>query len=243
VEVATAGSQYIVANNYFNIIDNNYMIKVRVIGGIVYGNIFDGGSGNNTAIQLESDGTENNNNVISNNVIMNCYYGGIFSSSSNADVISNNNIYNCATSDGININHSVRTRVTGNDINGCENGIVLQNNCYDCIVSNNSIYDVLVDGIELYGQITRCVISNNTIRNVSQQTNNTGDSIWIDNSTYNIITGNNIREDDTNKARYAIIEDTAGCDYNLISNNIITGTVTGNIVTIGVNSLVGDNIV
>ena len=114
------------------------------------------------------------------------------------------------------------------------------------IVSNNNIYDVDKDGIVIAGGGNYNIVTNNFVDGAGNGIDGHWAGIVIYGSdtscSYNNINGNTIIATLGNKMKYGIRENDAGCDYTLISNNIVQGAVTANISTQGANTIVSDNI-
>jgi len=88
------------------------------------------------------------------------------------------------------------------------------------------------------------VICGNLIKNNNQSAGSiTLDSgVNLDSATYCVVSCNRIFDDQATPTQEYGVRETGGADYNIISDNIVTGNATGAISTLGANDLVTDNI-
>jgi len=102
-------------------------------------------------------------------------------------------------------------------------------------VSGNAVYEAHYHGIYIEGNnggdADYNTIISNTIRNSSQKADNTYSDIYLSDNgvhyaTHNIISGNTIYASASNKSKYGIAEKSSSDDYNIITNNIISGPYT-----------------
>ena len=115
-----------------------------------------------------------------------------------------------------------------------------------CNISNNIFKECKQEAIKL-NKASHCIVANNDIYANGQNANNTYAAILLTDdgttfSTYNIVNGNRIRSDTTNKPSYGIRENATGDNYNLVDGNIVTDCVTAQISLQGANSVRADNI-
>ena len=135
--------------------------------------------------------------------------------------------------------------IMGNSIYGLYGkGITSGYGCADSIISNNNIKNVGSEGILLDdGGGTLCarnIIANNIIRNPNRRnldlTTTEGAGLHIS-GHYNLISGNSIT-DETPYQRYAIYSPGT---YNRIIDNVVSGAVTGLIITGDPNTIIKRN--
>jgi len=199
-------------------------------------------------------------------VINNYFYGGgasIFSSGGNCFIVNNfMNGVEEAIAVGAQSSASANgdlTIVDGNIIiNATFKGILVsgQGSFYgsdvnqNTIVANNIIKDCARSAIELES-VQFCSIVNNKIINCGKELDNTYIGIYITGnddasptsySTYNIIKGNSIQSSEANKLKYGIYETFLGCDYNIITENIVLNTSSTPIYIKGANTIKANNI-
>lgn len=211
----------------------------RIVMNSIYG--CEGGSGINTRAT--------NYTLITNNEIYLAGTNGIvISESAFYDVCSNNVIRECNI--GMLIQQSYGISVTGNTCTGNTTyGIQIRNNSAGTIkgiVCSNNICSLNGrEGIILQG-LPNTVISNNQCFNNSQSSAGgyagitlTDDTDYV---TYSIVIGNRCFDTQASKTQKYGIWERNNSDYNIITNNIVNGNLTGSIVTIGGNSEVSHNI-
>ena len=139
--------------------------------------------------------------------------------------------------------------VAGNSIEYANVGVYTVGGVNHCAITGNEIKNSQRSAINLgvggdaAGSLY-CSVTGNTIQNSSIINNNTSDGITLSQaSSYNSVTGNIITQAAANKARYGISEDTASCDYNVFTGNIIKDVVNGVKIRVqGANSEQGHNI-
>lgn len=109
------------------------------------------------------------------------------------------------------------------------------------VIANN------YDGLVLSG-VNHCIVNGCSISANSDISTGDYDEIVLKDkdtsySTHNIISNNIIHSYSTiYQARYGINEDSANCDFNLISSNIVQGQLTGRIRTQGTSTVKDNNI-
>ena len=170
-------------------------------------------------------------NYVFNNYISGVDYG--FRSEGNGNLIMSGNIIN-ANSYGIEFNKNGSVEITSNLINGGDYGISVS---VPGSIVGNRVVGVNYNAIIVSGNAT---VSGNTIQNSSQDSDNGYSDIYV-NDKYNIITGNNILENATNKSSYGIEEDD-NADYNVITSNIVNGSHSG-IKVVGSHTVTVGNLV
>lgn len=112
--------------------------------------------------------------------------------------------------------------ISNNVIIGSEGFAIYASN--DCNVTGNVIDGCAEIAIRVGSNST---VTGNRIIDPGQLTNNTYDAIYLASIDRCSITGNRITSTATNKMRYGINISNSACDKNIVSNNIITGGVTG----------------
>ena len=173
--------------------------------------------------------------------------------------------------DGINVSYSSYIHIKNNKIiNNGNNGILLYSSSYSIVENNfissskigiwlgyvnkssiigNNINSIKAYGIELYYSSSYNILSSNVLYKIGTYANNTYSGILIHGyntpySTHNIIEGNIIYSDATNKPKYGIYEvyiTGSENDYNIITNNIISGVATAPILAQGPHTTVAGN--
>jgi parallel beta-helix repeat protein len=182
--------------------------------------------------------------VVSNNTINGCGRHGINLVTSSERVNISNNIISNAGVNGITIqNQSTKITIANNTItNSGRDGIYIVN-VPDNLIDGNFISHSQQHGIRIR-RSSHNVISNNKLMYNSQFDGDGKEEIALEYykgkySTYNIIIGNHIQAD---KAKYGIRETHENNDYNIVTNNIVSGTLQQDIVIKGLNSVAENNI-
>jgi parallel beta-helix repeat protein len=185
-------------------------------------------------------------NCIVGNVITNAAGSGI-----KVQTLSPNNTIDANSIDqtgqyGIDFRDSPGGIITSNTIDASTYSGIMISAATHTIVSSNRLELSKQHGI-FNSRSSYCTITGNILKDNGMQTHNTYCDIFLDDSggvfaTYNIVTSNTIQATGTNKTKWGIREDAAGNDRNNISHNIITGPVTAAVSTLGINSIVKDNI-
>lgn len=256
-------------DTYGNVISNNYVydcdkdgIKLRSsYNNTVTGNtVIDCGATTDYYGIFDSSGGDN---IISNNHVFGSGGHGICAGTAENDII-DGNIASYNTRHGIFLYYNISNSVVSNNIcnyNGYNglgsasqsssgsyhlvfvgnhaegntwSGISLSTNCSFATVTGNTLVANVINGIDIYG-CNYCTISANTcngnlgfggirLRNTSQN---------------NAVIGNTV--DGTSGGNYGILE-ADSADYNLIDGNICRNNALDDILTIGGNSVEGDNI-
>ncbi len=131
------------------------------------------------------------------------------------------------------------SRVVGNHIEGVPgDGIYLGGGF--CVAEGN-----MINGVSGFGIIAndKNIVSNNKILNVSQAADDTYYSIALEtNVDHCVVNGNICTNTAVNQPKYCINEG-SGCDSNIITSNVATGGVTGQINIVGGASVSANNIV
>lgn len=185
-------------------------------------------------------------NTVTGNVILSPEGCGVKVQTSSPDNIINNNTIEGAGSHGVDFRDSVGGELSNNIIESSTlSGILVQTADY-VVCNGNKVQLNQQHGI-YWNRSSYGTIQGNVLKNNSQQTNNTYNSIFLDDNgtvfaTHNTVIGNVIRASAANKVKWGIREDAVGNDYNNISHNTVTGAVTAAFSTQGANSVVQDNI-
>lgn len=135
------------------------------------------------------------------------------------------------------------TTISGNTINDDQsNNAAIYVTGSSCSITGNVMTKVDREGIEISGG-DHCIITGNSIKNCSEDTDDTYSGILLTGtSTYNVVSNNRVLADAANKHKYGIREAAAGDDHNLIQGNILSDAVTADISTQGIHTQVKDNI-
>lgn len=148
---------------------------------------------------------------------------------------------------GWNINRNENTFIGCVAADSIEHGFIFETAvARDCIMLGCTVLRSGHHGIWIYGG-QKNIISNCSIKDVSNDHDDTYDGINLStvgaaHTNHNIISNNYIRSTVANKHKYGIRETDANQDYNMISNNIISDSVTASILPNGANSIIKDNI-
>jgi parallel beta-helix repeat protein len=185
-------------------------------------------------------------NIFSNNIMVpNGGYGIMIVSSNNEKIV--NNLVRDGGSRGIQLTGSKKNVISGNHVFSFnDHGIYFADSSNNNIVDSNVIESNSYNGIVL-SESKYNTIQSNIFRNNGAGSDNAYSEIAIVDddgiySTYNVISNNSIEITGTNKAKYAISEETSNEDYNVITNNIITGTPgTANFSILGPHTTVAGN--
>ena len=164
-------------------------------------------------------------------------------------VISNNSIFAKNTTDamfyGIIVSGSgiENVAISGNTVNGAlSDGIIVTTqpfvvaNAKLISVSNNTVYNSGDNGIQVSGD--QCVISNNSVFNSGAT--GSKDGLIFGSFTNTIVSNNTLNFSDGGSG--SAIREGAGSDFNFISGNKYQNA-TGNIVTVGSGTIVGNQII
>lgn len=267
IELTSSDPQQCTANTIFIYSGNTSAvtsIKITAPSTTVTGNNLQSestGSPAHTAIDIQADHCTVSGNAITQyqftgsgiklnttdvTVSGNMVYGyakGINGDNSFRAVIANNHI-DCTT--GVSLIDAVWCTVTGNHLKGGTGiGINVGGTTFfcRCTITGNSIEEFGQEGIVLR-KVTKSTISNNTIRDCGQTTNNTYAGIILRNgdSSYNTLQGNVIESGEANKHSYGIRENASGDGPNIIVGNIALNAVTAQISTQNTSSDVSHNI-
>jgi len=172
-------------------------------------------------------GTSNYNTVVGN-IIQDNWEGIMIAYAE--DCIISDNVIRANDSNGISISLGYRNTITGNIIQGnTASGIYAWSEAFDCAISDNVIQLNGHHGIYLCGGYNN--VTGNLFLENSQTTDNTYDNIFVEDSSYNLISGNICRQGgETNKPRYGINISNDGCDRNcLIGNDLYDSGKTGDL--------------
>jgi len=144
---------------------------------------------------------------------------GIYLYSSSNNTV-NNNMCQGNNSDEIHLYSSSGNTVVGNTCQGSVYGGIYLYAASHNTVSSNTIRGNARAGIHIYNSSNDNTITDNTLTENSQETTNTYDDIYLENSDYNNIQGNTCRAGAlANKPRYGINISSAACDGNLVIDN------------------------
>jgi len=242
-------------NNYFLNIDrygiDSYATNTEICHNInIYDNVFNDVDGS-IAISGYGATVDETKYTYSNIIARNFFY----SSSATISAISGSSVKNCIFSNnivvgglyGLYFNYSRRNIISNNIIrNTYTAGAIFLNGNLN-LITNNIIKNINKYGLQLSGS-SRNSVNGNIFYNNSQLTNNTYFDIYLNeddgnNSTYNVLSSNQFYADGVNKVKYHISEIDILQDYNLISNNIMSGFSTSALNLFGANDVVGDNII
>ena len=136
--------------------------------------------------------------------------------------------------------------VVGNLVFRCSGSGIYITRGRHCVVDGNLVAHNDYHGIVLH-RSSYCSVVGNTLQSNSYSSDAGYNEIFLTDdgsnfSTYNVVSGNTILCEATNRAAYGIRENASGDDYNVITSNIAQGARTANISTQGVNSVVANNI-
>lgn len=207
-----------VENLHDNIISNNYIISARASG-----------------IQL----TASSKNVISNNVVKNMAYHGVYlKGDCDKTVVAGNVCYGSLYGTGfygiLDGGHSpCDNTLTGNSFCNNDEGITFEFGCCRNAMVGNVCNDNAGGGLELDSDCARNIISGNECCN-----NGTGSGIHIGGNCDNNVIDGNICYGNTNGVKIA----GATADKNLIDSNILLNNSTANLNDLGTGTVIGDNI-
>lgn len=182
-----------------------------------------------------------NNNTITGNIFKSNVQVGISITSGKGNTISGNTVMGNGSS-GISLSGASplcdNNTITGNTCIGNLNGITLSS-ASNCAIAGNTCQGNLQYGISMSGTASNNTISANTCVE-NNQANGAYDNITIiASASNNNIQGNTCRQGAlTNKPRYGIRVDVAGCTGNMITNNdLTTGGATGAFSDLGTGTV------
>lgn len=262
--LSSSANEFLIENfNFYGDIGTNGILIYKTSNSQIIKNKFDS---INTCINADNLSEYSNifiNNNIFNNVVIAAYFDGNVNSVNNL-IITNNYILSTGSSYGFYLFRCDYSVISNNIFNNCNGAITTgssRNNIINNIIYNSTLYAIYIlgDYINVNNNIISstnthgiiidrshyCNICNNIIKDSSQLENNIySDIILYDtgSTTYNNICCNNISSIQSKKSKYGIYEESTIDDYNIISNNIVQGAVTANILSQGANTIVGDNI-
>jgi len=247
----TASPAIMVANNTTNI--------------VVTGNKIRGGQGGILTLTSFNDTVANNDistmawygvffrhesggatwNTATGNVVSGTTTDGIYVAGAQNNTFSGNTVKS-PTGRGIySVAAAKYNTFVGNTIYGAGSSSIEFNNNGNCQVIGNSIMNSSLNGIRMV-RSSYNTICGNRIYNSSQAVTNVSSGIKLETSsatpsTYNVVSGNIIIDDGSNKAKYSIEEAFSTDDFNDIHDNITVGATTGTIRQLGLNSSVHAN--
>ena len=218
----------------FNEIVGNYVLDSTLSGirlqdahkNTVAANIAEG---NDYGIDLTTMSSTCGENIVAGNTCQGNDTAGISLYEANDCTVSGNTCLGNTTY-GIALSVAYRDTITGNIIQGNTlDGIYSWSEAFDCVISSNVIRLNGHHGIYLCGGHNN-VIGNLLLEN-SQTTDAAYDNIFVEDSGYNLISGNICRRGgETNKPRYGINISNDGCDRNcLIGNDLYDSGSTGDL--------------
>jgi len=196
--------------------------------------------------------SSSNNTIFENRIESNADCGILFDSSSNYNIIYGNNITEQNFGWGIRLTSSNHNNIFGNKVK--DNGLCIQIN----VSSNNNITGNIIDSYESHGiilvQSSNNTISENDIRgnpyagialesssNNKIFKNNIGgndEAIDLEDSSYNVISGNTIRNHNWMGIRLV-----GSSNHNVISGNTISSSWQSGIYVVGQNNSISDNLI
>ena len=160
-EIEIEGDYNVISNNTIFSGDEEAFIGISVIGNscnnLIDGNNISGCSKYGISIP------EIQNNMVSNNIIYNCFFG-IDTEKSNGNTIIENKIFECYT--GISIMRSNENIIMKNEIYECNEGIGLYNSNENIIIKNEIYeceYGILLESFSKYNNISLNNIHKNII--------------------------------------------------------------------------------
>lgn len=178
------------------------------------------------------------NNIFIGNTIIGGGFDGILLFNSKNNTVTGNKIYDCAVN-GIASSTGIENLISGNTVSNTLIGINITAYSGSETVTNNSVNSILHTGIQLSNYSSNCIISGNHITNCSQAQTSTYPDMSLDTtSEKNFITNNRIVDTATARSSAAILCNT---QYNVISNNTVSGQTIPRIVAIATN-IISNNI-
>ena len=164
------------------------------------------------------------------NIVTNSGHHGISMVTGSLNILIEKNIISTTTGHGISItNNCNNITIKDNDIYWAgDSGIYISSADNNNIINNTITYSY-ERGMRIYKSSHNNIIQNFLMYNARKE--GSVDELQLDDngseySTYNNVSLNHIT---ASTARYGIREDAAGNNYNIITSNIVTGAVTGNI--------------
>lgn len=240
----------IISGNEF---DGIYMINSN--GNVISSNMISGNEGDGIYMH-----TGNNDNVVSNNIISGNEDIGIYIDAGNRNTVAYNIIsgngddgiicessFSILTSniisgnkDGILIVDSINVAITSNIVAGNTGYGIFLAFCYNSVINDNAIINNGWWGIYI-GKSDNNIISKNMISGNGRVSSNEQSGITLDDSDYNLISGNVLRHGGYQK--YGIEISNSLCNYNMVEgNNLYASGLTGDLYNAGSNTRRRDNL-
>lgn len=187
---------------------------------------------------------------IASNVLDNNAGTGIVIDSSKRCLVSNNQVTTSSTF-GIQLTTATSAitvddiSVVGNQVNASAGAGIYVDGTFtplsDIVIANNSVISSGNNGLDL-NNITRGTIVGNSINRSSQNTDNTSDNIYVNNSNYLTIAENNLyRGSGGKQSRYGVVLGSGVSDSSVIDNMMYQSGKTGSISDAGTRNTIGRN--